>query len=561
MYATTTSSSVSTPSSTLENASSSMNPDQEAEQSREKIESDLKNWQDKFAKAADKGTEDLQERVNEITERQIHDHISGVGEALIVQLEESSSTELLKLKKAIRSIVASIPKDANEMDLEKAEGELSKATRSAGLSIKARAQALRSWKQDCEQETKSLVTAASESTLEVIDNIRDLGLQEIGMRWAWMEDVTYKDWSKYHLLKKTFDKWRQEVESVAQNHSGLQRVSEAMNEIENRGMNIAEETAKELGRVKEVGKWKIHALDTSDDFSTKYMPAAAVVAGQNLRDKASSASEQLIGTTQGSMESIISHATKKGSKAVSSASSKMLGTEPSMAIQASSTISEASKAASNAVNEAVSGTHQPKAESVKYAGKAKINQAAAGASEAIVGSLAPGYESLSLKASEHVNSIASAISEALPSSSTLITESASSSASSVSSGAPRKVFGGAMAQKVKEQKPIFDDIVEDDEHPTYSEKLQEIIENAGDKYGDVTRAVSEALLKATSTQGSVESVTSVADAQYSSALAVASRILYGTQQDTAESITSVVSGKYAEAVAALVSMNPLLELR
>ena len=40
-------------------------------------------------------------------------------------------------------------------------------------------------------------------------------------------------------------------------------------------MSIAEETAKELGRLKEVAKWKIAARDASDDFETKYVPPVA----------------------------------------------------------------------------------------------------------------------------------------------------------------------------------------------------------------------------------------------------------------------------------------------
>jgi hypothetical protein len=66
---------------------------------------------------------------------------------------------------------------------------------------------------------------------------------------------------------------------------------------------------------------------------------------------------------------------------------------------------------------------------------------------------------------------------------------------------------------------------------------------------DVTKAVSEALMKAT-TQGTVESASSVADDKYSQALEAASIALYGSQTGVVESATSVAAEKYSEAVEA-----------
>lgn len=483
--------------------------------------------------------------MKEITEHQIENQVTGVGEALVVQLEESSKSEFTKLKKAIRKIVKGLPRDKSETGVKKAEEELSKATRSAGLAVKDKAQALRSWRQGMEQETQSLVNAASESTLEVIDNIRDLGLQEIGMRWAWMEGVTYKDWANYNLLKKTFDEWRQEVEAVTRNHEGLQKATDAGNEVESRGMAIAEQTAKELARLKQVGKWKIQAADASDDFSTRYIPAEAAAAGQKVIDDLGSASERILGTSQENVESVVSDASNKAKNAASVVSSKIIGAEPGVVEQAGSRLSEA-----------VSGTPQPKVESVISAAKKKANQAVGDASEAVIGTPAPIYQSVASEASNSVASAASAASNAVYESSTPLTESVSSgvssvssSASSIASKASRKVFAGAMAQAVGDQKPILDDVISDDD-TTYSEKVQSLVDKAGDRYSDVTRAVREALLGPTSTQGSIERATSVADEQYSSALAAASSILYGTPKGTAESVTSIASEKYGEAVAA-----------
>ena len=540
--------------------------------------------------------------MKEISDRQVKNQVHGVGEALVVQLEGSAASELSNLKKAIRKIVKSLPEDATGTDLEKAEDQVANAVRSAGVAVRNKAQSLRSWKQQYDAELRSLVSAASESTLEVIDNIRDLGLQEIGMRWAWMEGVTYKDWSKYHALKKTFDEWRSEVEAVAKEHESLPKARAAAEDVESKGMGIAEETAKELVRLKDVGMWKIHAGDASDDFSTKVLPAKAASVRQKVMDKISSGSQSVVGTSQGTIESIVSQATQQAADAANSASSQVIGTEPGMMEQAtskvsgvisassqpaheslasvagekaskisgraseavigssipagesvasaaSSRLSEAGNAASKSAegfklkfvssansassraSEAVASTSQARAESVVSAASKKADQAASIASEAIIGTPAPAHESMASEASESVRS-------------------AGSAASSVASQASKKVFAGAMAQKVHEQKPILDDVISDDEDSSYSEKMQSIVSQASDKYADVTRAVSEALLKATTTQGSAASATSLASAQYSSALAAASSILYGTQTGTGESVSSVASGKYAQAVAA-----------
>ena len=519
-------SSTTTTESSSANASPSTTPEEEAKQTREKIESDLKNWQEKFAKAADKGTEDLGERVREITERQIKSQVHGVGEALVVQLEETSRSELAKLKKEIKVLAKSIPEQYDDTDLDKASLSLSKATRNAGVTVKDKAQSLRTWKDNLDKETQSLVYAASESTLDVIDNIRDLGLQEIGLRWAQMEGVTYKDWSKYHEVKKTFDEWRQQVEAVAKDHEGLQNAREAGEEIESRGMASAEQTAKELARLKDVGQWKIEAGDVSDDFNTKYMPADTAARAQKVIDKVISVSEKIIGTSQGTVESAISEVTEKASDAVSSASSVAVGTEPGILEQASSSVVDIASGASGTASEAIVGTTKPKTESIVSVAKEKASQIASEASETIIGTPAP---------SESASSGASSV---------------ISSASSVASQASKKVYGGAMAQKVGVQKPILDDVFSDDDDATYSEKMQSLVNQAGDKFADVTKAVSEALLKAPTTQGTAESVSSVADEQYSKALAAASSVLYGTETGAVESATSVAAGNYAKAVEA-----------
>jgi hypothetical protein len=114
----------------------------------------------------------------------------------------------------------------------------------------------------------------------------------------------------------------------------------------------------------------------------------------------------------------------------------------------------------------------------------------------------------------------------------------------------QKVMGGAMAQVIVEARDIIFDDDDVDESETYSQKLQEMVGNAGERAADLSRAVSEALLGPSKTQGTVESATSLANEQYKSATAAASKVLYGTEQQPIESMASVASEKFAEAVTA-----------
>ena len=507
-----------------------ISPEQEAEQVREKIESDLENWQNRFAKAADKGVEDLEERIKEITDRQVDSQVNGVGDALVVQLEETANSEIAKLKKEILVLVKKFPEEYDEHDVGKATLALNRQTRFAGMAVKDRAQAMRSWRAKYDQETDSLVSAASASTLDVIDNIRDLGLQEIGLRWAQMEGVTYKDWSKYNEVKKTFDEWRSKIQDVAKEHAGLQKSREAAEEIESKGMAIAEKTAKEFTRLKEVGSWKLEAGDITHDFSTKHVPVKAAAGAQKAMAMAESASEQVLGSSQGTVESVVSQATEQASNAASDASSAVIGTEPRVTDHASSKLSEASSIASDKVS-GVSVQVVGSSNSIHQPGASEASKSATSAFSDVTDTVTATSVSLAQKISDGADSL-------------------DSEASSITREVPKKVYGGAMAQEVGEQKPILDDVISDDDDSTYSEKLQDMVNQAGDKYADITKAVSEALLKATTTQGTVESASSLADEQYSKALAAASSVLYGTSQGTAESMTSVASDKYSQAVSA-----------
>jgi hypothetical protein len=504
---------------------------------QEKLNQDLRDWQTKFATAADKGSEDLEVRVAEITKRQIDNAVHGHGKALVVKLEETADSTIAKLKSYIKKTVESLPEDATDADLEAAYEDCGTKTREFGLTVKERAQDIRVWKASYDQETDSLVQAAVRSTVEVLEKIHSLGLQEVGMRWAWTDGVTYKDWQNYHKLRNTLNEWQAEVETVGSRHEGLRLAHEESKKLEDKAMAIASDMVAELVRLKDVSKSKIWAGDASDDFSDKVFAPRVRKAAQQVMDSVEGASSQVAEAIQGSStplsESIASSAKSVYSEASSKASEAVQGSSTPLGESIASSVKDAASKASSQVSEAVSGSSTPLTESIASSVQDAASKISSQASEAVQGT--PSSESLlsqaSSKASEVIDDTASKASAAYES--------------------PKKVWGGANAQIIAEAREVvLDQPLDDDEDDTYSNKLQSAVADAGDRAAEISRAVSEALLGATKTQGTVESASSVASEQYAKALAAASSALYGTEQPAVESATSVVADKYAQAVTA-----------
>jgi len=481
----------------------------------ESVAEDLRKWQQKFAIAADKGSDDLRDRVTDIVASLVKSDIDGVGRRLATALERSAENELDKVKSKIKDVVRALPEEASAKKLKAAEEEVVKSVRASGLEIRDRAKKVRDWAQNFERDITQRTTTASASTLEVLDGIRDLGLQEIGMRWAWMEGVTYKHWAKYHGLKQRFDDWRSEVQDVATNHPRVEEARSLAQQILEESMAATEDVAKELIRLKEVARWKIHARDATDDFETRDIPVAAV----------SPASVSAASSVQDEVESVASPASSTAVEALSS-SSAVDGT-------GSGSVESISSLASGAGDVSVaSSITSPSPEEIIDAVSASISDVAEDARDP-ASSSAGGFTRS-------------------PSESTLAETTSggveSSSVDSLKSKASSKIFAGAMAQEVKGQIPVLDDYVDESEGSTFSEQLQSVVNEAGDRYPEVTNAVSEAIRG--TTQGPDESITSVASQQYSSALSAASSVLFSTPEGTAEADPAIhqASSLYAEAI-------------
>ncbi|KAH1594727.1 hypothetical protein KXX34_001847 [Aspergillus fumigatus] len=243
-----------------------------AAQTRDKIASDLRTWKDRFASASEQGVEGLETRVVEVVATYLASGVQNYGENLVTALQSAVEDQTNTIKRRINLLAESLPFEESQEDEDAAVEELLKEIRTSAVSIRDRAHVLREWRITFGNQLIDKVSVAVNSTLAVLDNVRDLGLQEIGMRWAWMDGVTYKDWEDYHALKAEFEDWKEKFREIGLKHARIEAAKEKADDILSRGMDVAEAAAKELARLKDVGKWKIAAREVSEDFDTRSEP-------------------------------------------------------------------------------------------------------------------------------------------------------------------------------------------------------------------------------------------------------------------------------------------------
>ncbi|EWC46350.1 hypothetical protein DRE_04521 [Drechslerella stenobrocha 248] len=106
---------------------------------------------------------------------------------------------------------------------------------------------------DTYQATAKIVDAA----LADMDSAHDLGMQELGMKWAWMDGVTYKDWAKYHELKQTFGAMKTKVIKSGQGHKGLREVTDYAKLIDDTVAEAVKLAHLEISKLQKVGRERL----------------------------------------------------------------------------------------------------------------------------------------------------------------------------------------------------------------------------------------------------------------------------------------------------------------
>ncbi|KAL2187769.1 hypothetical protein L209DRAFT_333982 [Thermothelomyces heterothallicus CBS 203.75] len=399
-------------------------------ETREIVAADLKDWQERYAKAADEAAAEIDDRVQEITKTMMRQNARGTGKAHLDRLQTTAVDELVALRSAIIDIIGTVKKGGATP--EDAQDQIVKAVRKAGLAVKEKGQAVRTWREDYEKELQNSVTQAAETHFTILENIRDLALQKIGMKWAWTDGITYKDWAKYHQLKGRFDEWKNDLRNHVTSHPSIEIAQIEAANIEDEAMEVAASTAKELARLKQVANWKLTAGDDTPEFDSTLMQQAAE-AVEAAKLAAASAAEAIVDAAKEAKDSVldgISEGVSLVSEAASQASSAVLGSKEaeggseeqeadsedvSIASETSDPSSEPAVEASLVLEESQSSsTEVPRTEDATKSGVvASSEDASEPGEQATAGAVDSSSEELSV-APEEPSSVADATSEPTP---------------------------------------------------------------------------------------------------------------------------------------------------
>jgi hypothetical protein len=506
---------------------------------REIVAADLKDWQERYAKAADEGAAEIDERVQEIAKRMIRRNARAMGKSLLEQLQGTAVSELVTLRRAMLGVIGTVNKGG--ATAEEAQEQIVKAVRQAGMAVKEKAQDVRTWRENYEAEMHASITKAAETHFAILENIRDLALQKIGMKWAWMDGVTYKDWAKYHLLKSRFEEWKGDLENLIVTHPSLEAAQIEGANIEDEAMKVAATTARELARLKQVANWKLVAGDDTSEFdSTLTQQAAEAVEAAKLA--AESAADTVVESAREAKDAVVDglgEGVSLASEAVDKATDAVLR-KSEQTSQDTFAVSQATEASRAATVEDTEGTSEPSdAESVVYASE-ELSSVVEPSSEATPNAESVGSDELDELASSIIFETpvivgnATELADSSPGPVELPTEEESEDAEPAedyATGLPvsdtasvKPALFGAAAQSVPSRAPILDDDVLDD--------VSSAMESMRD---DLKSAYSAAMSRAND--------------QYSQALSIVSVQIRGTPKPAHEQMLASVTSAYSKAMA------------
>ncbi|KAM5439522.1 hypothetical protein MferCBS31731_004622 [Microsporum ferrugineum] len=251
-------------------ASTKLTPAQQSELAREKISTDLKAWKERTEALAKKGCEHVQEQVRQEVEN-ISNKQQSSGNTILGSLQFVVENQLISLKSDLYAIVQAIPEEYTEEDEQEAHDEFLQSLKESSLIIRENAHRLRLWFHEYQDTLTNAVTKTVNTTLDVLENTRELGLQEIGMRWTSIDGVTYKDWANFYDLKTKLGEWKDDIRQAGLQHDSFLAAKSAGDTIVARGMDIAQDAAQQLSELRSIGRLKIEARETSKSLDVEHI--------------------------------------------------------------------------------------------------------------------------------------------------------------------------------------------------------------------------------------------------------------------------------------------------
>ncbi|KAK6543977.1 hypothetical protein TWF694_000694 [Orbilia ellipsospora] len=255
-------------------AESPKNKKSSAEQiaeARALVEADLTSWTAKFEEGGVKASAEVVRNLNELCDKAMEDQ-----NPKTIKLLEDLDTHISKEFKDFEGGLLNLLDSSAEYKfvMNRYDGLVGRHLGNLKAKHDQIVEQTQSFLMDTYQNTAKIVDAA----LADMDVLHDTGMQELGMKWAWMDGVTYKDWAKYHELKQTFGSYKTKVIRSGQSHKGLREVTDYVKSVDEAAgatLKVAEEEFEKLEKLgrkrledsdaaKRAGKDK-HGQDTKDD--------------------------------------------------------------------------------------------------------------------------------------------------------------------------------------------------------------------------------------------------------------------------------------------------------
>ena len=566
------------------------------EEAKEIIKSDLHTYSAKFSTTSLKTLSELETQIDEICDKAIRSNHKAVVND-IAELEKLVEKGTRDLKAEVVELASHLSPDSTSEEKAVSQEQLFAATRHLGTQIRDNAQLVRKDAEKYLAKVYDDVSEAADQKLEILDGVNNAGMQELGMKWAWMDWVSYKDWAKYHELKKEMRESRTAIIKSAESNEKLRELTKWVeDEWEGKATEIAKNAAEQLKTIKKIGKKKIELADASEDFTDGHIPVAAKRAGQQVLksadrlkaalqseeeeeesvedkvldaiDDVKSKIEQAVGGTSSCapvVESIASVAAEAVEKATArvvnarvpggveagfvSAAEKVIydRDEDSVVDAVKSRLSEASKAVSQAIQEAMdraTATSEPSAaESAQSRAKELHGSALYAASSILYGTPTPVTEMFSIATDKYSAAVAAASSilygTPTPTHEVLLEQAklAYIQATDAAMDSFRSAKRTAVAHVQQPEKPLKESM-----YSVASEKYSSALSVAGASYSSVLSMGGEA-------KKSYDAAIADAQSKLSSAASAASTKVYGTPRPASESVMSVARENYASAVA------------
>lgn len=544
------------------------NESEKRRKAREMVAQDLETWQTKFASQADEGANDLEERVDEIAKRMIEENVQTTGRQLFDDLESAIASELEALRIKISALAGSAEENTDNVD-----EQIVAAVRSAGMTIKKKAQAIRQWREGYEKELQETVITVADVHFQLLDETRNLALQQIGMRWAWTDGVTYKDWAKYHELKRTLNEWTEQLKQLVVTHPSLLQAQDAAAQVEDEGMEIASVAAKELARLKEVARWKVVAKDSTTDFDSDSMKLAAEEAIAAKKGEESKDADQQSPVDEGDVVSSLSASAEEATSQAEVVEQDLEDFVSSIAEPAKEEVSSIVDDEPNVIEKATSAISESIVSVVSDASSLAFEEQESASS--IADEASETEEALASSATESASSVieevSSQLSETLESATNDAEPGDSSTSTPFASEASEVLMGdihSIVSNGSEEPLPAGDDepMVEIEEDPIAHRDETPLSDEQHVKPAFLGAAAQEVphrqvvledyvdtdfVASATdAAQAAYSTAVSRASEQYSSALSVVSAQIYGTPKPVHEQLFASVSSAYDNAVSA-----------